>query len=144
MIKTQEDFFRKICTSHFIARVRKGYSGFACEREPETEHNCNILTPTFMAINVVCFSFSWGSTRGPGVHSAGCWLSLLHLISNFSGLQTPSGFRRAPSVGCGFPYHTLSTPPGTRTQLYWNSNSTELYNSSTSTRSPTRSLKSHV
>ena len=33
MIKTQEDFF----TSHFIAKVRKGYLRFVCERELETE-----------------------------------------------------------------------------------------------------------
>ena len=38
IIKTQEeDFFINICTSHFIARIRKGYSRFACERELETE-----------------------------------------------------------------------------------------------------------
>ena len=37
-IKTQEDFFNKIFTSHFIARVRKGCVGFYCERELETEH----------------------------------------------------------------------------------------------------------
>ena len=61
-----------------------------------------------MAVNVVSFSFSWCSSGGPGVHSAGCWLSLLHLISNFSGPQTPSGFPRALSAGCGFPYHTSS------------------------------------
>ena len=58
IIKTQKDFFRKICTTHFIVRVRKGYSRFACERELETEQNWNILTPTFMAVNVVSFSFS--------------------------------------------------------------------------------------
>ena len=111
IIKMQEDFFNKIFTSHFIARVRKGYSRFAYERELETEQNWNILTPTLMAVNVVSFSFSWCSTRGPGVHSAGCWLSLLHLISNFSGPQTPSGFPRAPSAGCGFPYHISSITP---------------------------------
>ena len=38
MIKTQEDFFNKIFTSYFIARVRKGCVGFYCERELETEH----------------------------------------------------------------------------------------------------------
>ena len=100
-----------------------------------------------MAVNVVSFSFSWCSTGGPEAHSAGCWLSLLHLISNFSGPQTPSGFPRAPSAGCGFPYHISSinsspTVTGTRTVL--TSVLTELYNSSTPTRSPTRSLKSHV
>ena len=64
-----------------------------------------------MAVNVVSFSFSWCSTGGPGVHSAGWWLSLLHLISNFSGPQTPSGFPRDPSTGCGFPYHNSSITP---------------------------------
>ena len=83
----------------------KGYSRFACERELETEHNCN------MAVYVVSFSFSWCSTGGPGVHSAGCWLSLLHLISIFSGPQ----FIRAPSP---FSLVWLSLP-----QLLSNSNS---------------------
>ena len=64
-----------------------------------------------MAVNVVSFSFSWCSTGGPGAHSAGLWLSLLHLISNFSGPQTPSGFPRASSAGCGFPYHISSITP---------------------------------
>ena len=53
-----KNFFKKICTSHFIVRVRKGYSRFACERELETEHNCNILTPILIAVSVVSFSFS--------------------------------------------------------------------------------------
>ena len=142
-IMTQEDFFIKIYTSHFIAKVRKGCSRFACERELETEHNCNILTPTLMAGNFVSFLFFWCSTRGPGVHSAGWWLLLLYLISNFSGPQTPSGFPWAPSAGCGFPYHISSFS----LQLYCNSQATvltsvltELYNSST----PTWSLKSNV
>ena len=38
-------------TSHFIERV-------VCERELETKQNCNILTPTLMAISVVSSSFS--------------------------------------------------------------------------------------
>ena len=81
--------------------------------------------------------------RRPWAHSAGWWLSLLHFISNFSGPQTPSGFPRAPSAGFSFPYYISSITPsptltGTRTVL--TSVLTELYNSST----PTRSLKSHV
>ena len=36
----------------------KGHSRFYCERELETEQNCNILTPTPMAISVVSFLFS--------------------------------------------------------------------------------------
>ena len=66
---------------------------FACERELETEHNCNILTPTLMAISVVSFSFSWCcSTGGPGAHSAGFLyyiLSATSLDPNSSGPQGP-------------------------------------------------------
>ena len=101
-----------------------------------------------VTVNVVSFSLSWCSTGGPEVQSAGCWLSLLNLISNFSGPQTPSGFPRAPSVGCGFPYHISSiTPSDLQLELELElptSVLTELYDSSTPTRSPTRSLKSHV
>ena len=89
-----------------------------------------------MAGNVVTFSFSWCSTGGPEAHSAGWWLSLLHLINNFSGPQLNRG-PWAPSAWRGFPGHSSSiTPPS-------NSNCnclTELYNSSTPTQSPTRSL----
>ena len=57
----------------------------------------------------LCLSCSLGLlNRRPRAHSVGCWLSLLHLISIFSGPQTPSGFPRAPSVRCGFPYHNSS------------------------------------
>ena len=45
IIKTQEDFFINIGTSHFIARVRKGYSRFACERELETEQKLQYFDP---------------------------------------------------------------------------------------------------
>ena len=130
---------RKIFTSHFIAKVRKGCVGFYCERELETEHNWNILTPKLWP-SALCLSRSlWLFNRSPGVHSAGCWLSLLHLISNFSGPQTPSGFPRAPSAGCGFPYHTssisVSNSTGTRTQLYCLLfNSSALYYLQTPTR----------
>ena len=100
IIKTQEDFFNKIFTSHFIARVRKGLLK-VCVWEGAGDRTETVIfwLPTLMAVNVVSFSFSWCSTGGPGVHSAGCWLSLLHLIRNFSGPQTPSGFPRAPPLG---------------------------------------------
>ena len=50
--------------------------------------------PTLMAINVVSFSFSWCSTGGPRVHSAGCWLSLLHyqhLLWTPNSIGVPKG-----------------------------------------------------
>ena len=108
---------RKIFTSHVIARVRKGCVGFYCERELETEHNRNILTPKLWP-SALCLSRSLGLlNRSPGVHSAGCWLSLLHLISNFSGPQTPSGFPSAPSASCGFSYHISSFSVSNSPQL---------------------------
>ena len=71
---------------------------FVCERKLETEQNCNILTPTLMAISVVSFSFSWCSSGGPGAHlSAECWLSLPHLVTN--GSPNIRGVPRAPSPG---------------------------------------------
>ena len=98
-----------------------------------------------MAVSVVSFSFTWCSTGGPGVLSAGCWLSLLHLISIFSGPQ----FIRTPSP-FGLVWLSLPHLVSNFVRSPWNSNSTvlnsvltELYNSSTPTRSPTRSLKWH-
>ena len=91
-----------------FVRVRKSCGGFYCERELGTKHNCNNLTPTLMAVSVVSFSFSWCPTWGPGAHSAWWWLSLLHLISNFSQLNRGP---RAPSAWCGFPNHISSITP---------------------------------
>ena len=85
--KTHEDFFRKIFTSHFIARVRKGCWRVACERMLETEHKLHILTPLLWPSRCVLFSWCWGP---------------LH-----------RGFPRAPSIGCGFHYHIWSLLSGT-------------------------------
>ena len=102
IIKTQEDFFINICTSHFIVRVRKGYSRFYGERELETERNCNILPPTLMAVGVVPFSFSRAAqpeAQRPTLLGDGflyCILSATSLDPN------SSGFPRAPSAGVAF------------------------------------------
>ena len=60
-----------------------------CERELETKQNCNMLTPTLMAISVVSFSFSrvdQPEARGPSsLLGAGF---LYHILSpNWSGIQ---------------------------------------------------------
>ena len=55
----------------------------------ENEQNCNILTSIIMAISVVSFLF-------PGAHSAGCGLSVLHLVINSSDLQL-TDFLSSPS-----------------------------------------------
>ena len=151
MIKTQEDFFNNICTSHFIARVRKGCVGFYCERELETEHNCNILTPHSYDRHVVSFLFSWCSTGGLGAPLLDA--SFLYCILSASSLDPKlhRGSRGPPRSGVAFPTTSLlqlawhstgnSTGPlGVELKLEPELNSTELYNRLTSTRS----LKSNV
>ena len=129
MIKTREDFFNKIFTSHFIAGVRKGLLKVCMWEGAGDRTELKYFDPHSYSRHVVSFLFSWCSIGGPEAHSAGWWLPLLHLISNFSGPQTPLGFPRALSARCGFTYHISSisfsnstaTPSGigtgTRTQL---------------------------
>ena len=61
-----------------------------CEREFKTEQNCNILTPhSYGHQRCVFLVLLCCSTGGPGVQlSAGCWLSLPHLVFKLSDLQT--------------------------------------------------------
>ena len=128
-IKMQEGRRKKtslqIFTSHFIARVRKGCSRFACERVLETEHKLHILTPLLWPSRCVFLvllmlnhrswgPLNWGFSEGP---LGRVWPSLPHLVS-----------------GCLEFYW----------QLLWHPNPTQLYNNSTPTRSPTGSLKSNV
>ena len=91
---------------------------FACERELETEQKLQYFDPIVMAVSVVSFLFSWCSTGGPEAHTAGWWLSLLHLISIFSGPQ----IIRAPSpfglVWLSLPLPSI-TPSDLQLQLSW-------------------------
>ena len=115
--QTSEDFFKKIYLS-FILKV------CVCERELETKQNCNILTPTLMAVSVVSFSFSRAAQPeaqglssllddgflycilsptglqnfigGPEGPFSRVWLSLPHLVSDVSDHQL-SDFLSWPS-----------------------------------------------
>ena len=120
--------------------VRKGYSRFYCERELETEQNCNILTPTLMAVSVVSFSFSRAAqpeAQGPSSRLDDgflyCILSATSLDPNSVG--GPEGPFRP---GVAFPTTTCFSP------TVWLLVLTELYNSSTPTQSPSQSLECHV
>ena len=105
-----------------------------CERELETEQKCNILTPTLMAISIsFLFSWAaqlgawglgvhplWDMFLNPASHqlvwspnwsigglrapSARCWLSLPHLVTNGSGLQTDW-------ISCALCYIIVQRPP---------------------------------
>ena len=111
--KMQEDFFNKIFTSHFICKFRKGCSKFVCERELETEHNWNILTPKLWP-SASCLSRSpWLLNRNPGVHPAGCWLSfLVYSPSNSTRLySTDLCSIRRPYIIFKLPRGDMDTPP---------------------------------
>ena len=141
--KTSEEFIKKIyILLTLFVRVQKGHPRFACERELEIERNCNILTPN--ARQRCVFLFLRMLNRSPGVHSTGCWLSLLHLISFFSGTQFIRASRKPLRLGVAF----LTTSHLQLRPIFNSTASTSiltaLYNSSTPTRSPTRSLKSNV
>ena len=94
LTKTQEDFFNKIFTAHFIARVRKGCVGFYSERELETEHIGNILTPKLWPGSVVSFSFS--RTAQPEPWSPLCWV--LAFLTTPRLTPTPTLLACPPSV----------------------------------------------
>ena len=94
----------------------KGYSRFACERELETEHNWNILTPKLMAV-MLCHSCSPDAQPGvqrPTLLGDGflyCILSASSLDPNSSGL--PEGpFGR---VWLSLPHFVLSFSNSTGT-----------------------------
>ena len=121
----RKDFFNNILPLTLFVGFRKGCSWFARVRGSWRPNiNCNILTPLL-----------WPSR---------CVFIVLFLVLLMLG-STPSGFPRAPSVVCGFPYHIWSLAVWNSTgNCFLDSNSTELNNNSTPTRSPTGSLKSNV
>ena len=92
-------------TSHFIERV-------VCERELETEQNCNILTPTLMAITAFLSRSPEMLNRGPSF--SGSWSSFQNLLSNWSELQLlDQGFREPHLLGAGSLYRILPPTDGT-------------------------------
>ena len=126
-----------IFTSQFIARVRKGCSGLRVRGSWWTNINCNILTSLLWLSHCVFLVLKGCSTGGlgPTLLDAGFLYSILSASSLDPKLHR--GSRGPPRPGVAF-------PTTTRLKLAWNStgssNSTELYNRST----PTRSLKSNV
>ena len=124
MIKTQEDLFN-IITSHFICKVRKGCSRFACERELETEHNWNILNPNLWPSRCV-FLVLWCSTGAPEATllGDGFLYGILSASSpdlNSSGPKGPFGLMwlSLPHLGSNWLelYWQLHWPTGRRTHL---------------------------
>ena len=103
-----------------------------CERELETEQNCNILTPTLLAITAFLSCSPGLLNWGPG-----CPASLGHVsqssIFSRTGLipNCSIGGPEGPSAGCCFLYSIIS--PTLWSPNWLNFLCTELYNSSTPT-----------
>ena len=116
--KTQEDFFNNILPLTLFVRVRKGCSNF---------HVRGCWRPN---INFIFWPHCYDR------HVVSC--------SPDVGVNSIGGFPRAPSVGCGLPYHIWSLLSGSLLATALALNSTQLYDNSTPTRSPTGSLKSNV
>ena len=141
--KTSEDFFKKICTSHFIVRVRKGLSKVSWWEEVGDRTELQYTDPHSYGRQRCVFPVLHGCpTGGQGAHpSAEWWLSLLHLITNWS-LKLHRGSRGPLRPGVAFP--TTSFLRRLWSPTVWLPVLTELYNSSTSTQSPTQSLEWYV
>ena len=111
-IKTSDTGSSEIYTSHFIERVE-------CERELGTEQNCNLLTPTLMAITAFLSRSPICSTGGLVAHSAGCWFSLPHFTPTdwTSCALSYIIIRRLPS-SCGR-HKSHSFKPFTVKVIFW-------------------------
>ena len=97
-IRTSEDSSLEKYASHFIERV-------VCERELKTEQNCNILTPTLMAITAFL-------SRSPGVLNRGPRgpASLEHVPH--SSIFSPTGLISNWLTSCLHPgYIIVRRPP---------------------------------
>ena len=110
---------------------------FSRAAQPEAQGPSSLLDDGFL----YCILSPTGlqnSIGGPEDPFGRVWLSLPYLVSNFSGPQLIRA-PRAPSAWCGFPYHFSFLTPTVRLPVL-----TELYNSSSSTQSPTQYLEWHV
>ena len=111
--------YKNIYLSLYCKGSKRVTQGLRVRGSWRPNRNWNILTPNLWP-SALCLSRSLGLlNRRPWAHSVGWWLPLLHLISNFSGPQAPSGFPRAPSAGCGFPYHISSISDSYSTATGW-------------------------
>ena len=89
-----------------------------CERELETEQNCNIFTPTLMAISVVSFSFSRATQPedwGPTPLGAGFLYRILSptgLVSKLTDFLSSPNYIIVPSPTQSLEWHVWSSSSG--------------------------------
>ena len=140
--KDERRFFRNICTSHFIVRVRKGLLKVCVWEGAGDQTETAIFWPHCYGRQRCVFFVLLILNRRP--RGPLCWVMAFFTISYQHLLWTPIHQGPKP-LRPGVALHTTSRPTpsptltGTGTSVL-----TELYNSLTPTQSPTRSLKSHV
>ena len=124
-IRTSEDTSLEKYTSHFIW---KGWKGLLKVRgELETEQNCNILTPTFMAITAFLSCSPGLLDRGPGGPAS---LRPVPHSSTFSTTATAQSGPEGPASLGLVPHSSIFFPAGL-TSNWLDFLCTELYNCST-------------
>ena len=122
IIKTHKDFFNIILFLTLLQGFKKGYSRFECERELETKHNWNILTPNLWP-STLCLSCSPDAqpeAQRPTLLGDGflyCILSVSSPDLNSSGPQGPFGL-----MWLSLPHLVYNSV----SNCHWNLNSTKL------------------
>ena len=140
-MKTQEDFFINICTSHFIVRVRKGLLRVCLWEGVGDRTQTVIFWHMLLWPATLCLSRSPDAQlEAQGLTLLGdgflyCILSTTSLGPNLIGGPEPLRL-----VWLSLP-QLVNNSVRSLTATVLTSVLTELYNSSTSTQSPTRSLK---
>ena len=116
-IKMQEGRRKKTSLEKYSPlTLLQGFERLVCERMLETEHKLHILTPLLWPSRCVLFSWCWGPLhRGfPRAPSVGCGLP--YHISSLTLWESAGncigGVPSAPSVGCGLPFHIWSLLSG--------------------------------
>ena len=99
MIKTQEDFFNKICTSHFIARVRKGPLRVLLWEGVRDRTETAIFWPRLLWSSTLCLS------RSPDAQPEALGIGFLYCILSATSLvpKLHRGSRGPPRPGVAFP-----------------------------------------
>ena len=111
----KEDFFNKLCTCHFIARVQKGLLKVCVWEGVGNRTETEIFWPPLLWPSTLCLSRS-PDAQQEALGSTLLGTGLLNCILSASSLDPNSSGPQAPSAWCGFPYHISSI-----TRLYSNS-----------------------
>ena len=115
-IRRATQFFRKIHLLLYLKGFERVTQRFYCEREWETEQNCNILTTTLLAITAFLSRSPVLLNRGPTLLGAGFLNRILSLTDCTSCAPSYIIVRRPPSCGR---HKSHSFKPSTVKVIFW-------------------------